>query len=76
MVRAIQFAPSTLFPRESNCKYTQPCDIYRWGETQFHRSSTLEWILVGSDGGRVGQSFLLGKEICSDDFHASLLLFC
>ena len=75
MVRALQFAPSALFPLEITCKYTQPCAIYRWGPTQFHHSSTLEWLLVGSDGGQVGQSFLLTKEICSDDFHVSLMLF-
>ena len=68
MVRALQFAPFTVFPLESNCKYTQLCAIYRWGRTQFHHSSTLEWLLVGSDGGRVGQLFY-------DDFHVVLLLF-
>ena len=76
MMRALQFAPSTLFLLESTCNYTQPCAIYRWGPTQFHQSSTLEWLLVGSDGGRVGQSFVLGKDINYDDFHVSLLLFC
>ena len=73
MVHALQFAPSTLFTLESNCKYTQPCAIYRWCPNQFHHISTIEWLLVGSDGGRVGQSFLLGKEIRSDDCHVSLL---
>ena len=71
MVRAIQFAPSTLFPLVVTCKYTQPCAIYRWGPTQFHQSSKLEWLLVGSDGGQVGKLFLLSKEIRSDDFHVS-----
>ena len=69
MVRALQFAPSTLFTLESTCKYTQPCAIYRWGQTQFHHSSTIELLLVGSDGGRLGQLFY-------DDFHVSLLLLC
>ena len=75
MVRAIQFSHSTLFPLESTCKYTQPCAIYRWGPTQFHHSSTLEWLLVGSDGVRVGKLLVLGKVIRYDDFHVSLLLF-
>ena len=68
MVRALHFVPSTLFPLESTCKYTQPWAIYRWGRTQFHHSSTLEWILVGSDGGQMGQLF-------HDDCHVSLLFF-
>ena len=76
MVRALQFAPSKLLTLESTCKYTQPCAIYRWGPNQFHHSSTLEWLLVGSDKGRVVQSFVLGKDIFNDDFHVSLLLFC
>ena len=74
MVRALQFAPSTLFPLESTCKYTQPCAIYRWGRTQFRHISTLECLLVGSDGGKVGELFLLAKKIRSDDCHVSLLL--
>ena len=73
MVRALQFAPSALFPLEITCKYTQPCAIYRWGPTQSHRSFTLEWLLVGSDGVRVGRSFVLGGDIRYDDFHAILL---
>ena len=68
MVRNLQFAPSTLFPLESTCKYTQPCAIYRWCRTQFHHSSTLEWLLVRSDGVRVGQ-------LIYDDFHVTLLFF-
>ena len=76
MVRALQFAPSTFPPLESNCKYTQPCAIYRWDPTQFHHNSTLEWLLVGSNEGRVGQSFILGKDIRYDDFNVSILLFC
>ena len=76
MVRALQFASSELFALESTCKYTQPCAIYRWGRTQFHHSSTLEWLLVGSDVVWLGQSLLIGKEIRSDDCHVSLLLFC
>ena len=75
MARALQFAPYTFFPIEITCKYTQPCAIYRWGPTQFHHSSTLKWLFVGSYGGRVGQWFLLSKGIRSDDFHVSLLLF-
>ena len=75
MVRALQFAPSTLFTFESTCNYTQPCAIYRWGPTLFNHSSTLEWLLVGSDVGQVRQSLLLAKEIRSDDFHVSLRLF-
>ena len=75
MVRTLQFAPYTLFTLERTYKYTQPCDIYRLGQTQFHYSPTLEWLLVGSDGGRVVQLFLVGKEICSDDFHVILLFF-
>ena len=75
MVRALQFAPSTFFPLEINFKYTQPCAVYRWGPTQFHHSFTLEWLLVESDGGRVGQSFVLGKDIRYDDFHVNLLFF-
>ena len=75
MVRALQFAPSTFFLLEITCKYTQPSSIYRWGPTQFHLSSTLEWLLVGSDGGWVGQLFVLGKDVFYDDFHVSLLLF-
>ena len=75
MVRALQFAPSKSFPLESTCKYTQPCAIYRWGQTQFHHSSTPECLLVVSDGGWVGRSLLLEKEIHFDDFHVSLLLF-
>ena len=75
MVRALKFATSTLFSLKSTCKYTQTCTIYRWGQTQFHHSSTLEWFLVGSDGGRVGQSLLLRKVILSDDCHVILLLF-
>ena len=76
MVHNIQFAPYTLFYLEITCKYTQPCDIYRWGQTQSPHSSTLEWLLVGSYGGRVVRSFLLGEEISSDDCHVILLLFC
>ena len=53
MLHALQFASSTFFPLERTCKYTQPCTIYHWGQTQFHHSSTLEWLLVGSDGGRL-----------------------
>ena len=75
MVRNLQFEPSTLFTLEIMCEYTQPCAIYRWVPTQFNHSSTLEWLLVASDGGRVGQLFLLAKEICYDDFHVSSLLF-
>ena len=75
MVCALQFAPSTLFPLEITCKYTQNCAIYRWGQTQFHHSSTLDWLLVGSSGGRVGRLLLFGKEIRYDDCHARLLLF-
>ena len=63
------------FTLEITCKYTQPCDIYRWGQTQYHHGSTHEWLLVGPDGGRVGQSLLSEKEICSDDFRVILLLF-
>ena len=75
MVRTLQFAPYALFTLERTCKYTQLFAIYRWGQTQFHHSSTLEWLLVGSDGGWVVQSFLVGKEICSDEFHVILLFF-
>ena len=63
MVRALQFAPSALFPLERTCKYKKYCAIYRWGQTQFHHSSILEWLLVGSDGVRVGQLLVLGKDI-------------
>ena len=59
MVRALYFPPSTLFPHEGNFKYTQPCTIYHWCQKKFHHSSTLEWLLVGSDGGRVGRFFIL-----------------
>ena len=72
---SLQFVPYTLSPLERTCKYTQPCAVYRWGQTQFNHSSTLEWLLVGSDGGRVGLLFLLVKETCYDDCHVSLLLF-
>ena len=65
MVWILQFAPSTLFALERTCKYTQACAIYRWGKTQFHYSSTLECLFVGSNGDQVGQPFLLGKEIRS-----------
>ena len=75
VVRALQFSPSTLFTLVRTCKYTQHCAIYRWGQTQFHHSSTLERFLVGSDGGRLGQLFLLGKEISSNDCHVSLMFF-
>ena len=61
MVRALQFAPSTLFPLSIMCKYIQPCAIYHWGLTQFCHSSTLQWLLVGSDVGRVGLLVLGGK---------------
>ena len=76
MVRALQFAHYTFFSLEITCNYTQPCIIYCWGQNQFQHSSTLEWVLFGSDGGRVGQSFLLVNKILSDDFHVILLLFC
>ena len=62
MVRTLQFAPSTPFPLVRTCKYTQPRAIYRWGQNQFHHSSTPEWILVRSDGVRVRRLFLLGKD--------------
>ena len=75
MVRALQFAPSTLFPLERTFKYTKPCAIYLRGQTQFHHRSSLEWLLVGSDGGRVGRSFLLGNRISYDYFHMSLIFF-
>ena len=75
MVLDLQFEPYTFFPLEITCNYKKPCVIYRWGQTQFHHSSTLEWLLVRYDGGWVGQSFLIGKEIFSDDYHVSLLFF-
>ena len=76
MVRTIQFSPFTLFPLEITFKYTKTCAIYRWGQTQFYHSSTIEWLLVGYDGGQVGQLFLTGKEMSYDDCHVSLMLFC
>ena len=55
--------------------HTQPCSIDRWGQKQFYHSSTLEWLLVGSDRGRVRQFFSLGKETRFDDCHVSLICF-
>ena len=69
MMLFLHFAPSTLITLERTFKYTQPCAIYRWYQKKFHHSSTLEWLLVGYDGGQVGQSLLPGKEIRSDDCH-------
>ena len=51
MLRALLFAPSTLFTLEITCKYTQPCAIYHWGPTQFHHSRVaLGWIWWSSGG--------------------------
>ena len=76
MVRALQFTPYTLFNLEITCKYIQPCTIYRWGKTQFNHISTLEWLLVGSGGGRVGRLLLPVKDTRSDNLHVSLMLLC